>query len=211
MMSHLCRYYHYEFENNLSDSTGNGNTGTINSGGSETYVPGPDGKTFDFDGISHIETNSASFDFAKTDEFTISTWLKTSETGVPDVLLGKLNHNVGYQIYLNSNNEVKVTIASGSSNKILVETVGANVRDNDWHHVALTYDGTELASGVKIYLDGIESSLNVIKDQGFGSDDIQNTEKLTIGNQRRFYTTMHHHLELKQQMALVIGNLQMWH
>ena len=135
-------------------------------------------------GTTHVETADTPFDFEKDESFTLSTWFKTDVSGIPDVLIGKLNNNVGYQMYLNSNDEVKVTIASGKDNKILVETIGANVRDDNWHHVAMTYDGSEVASGVKIYLDGVEFPLNVIKDQGFGGMTIQNSEVLTIGNQR---------------------------
>jgi len=86
---------HYEFENNLSDSTGNSNDGTINIGGSETYVTGLDGKALDFDGFTHIElANESNFDFNGTDAFSVSTWFNTdvTETGaVSDFIFGKMD------------------------------------------------------------------------------------------------------------------------
>ena len=109
---------HHQFEDNLLDSTGNGNAGTINTVGTETYVPGPDGKMFAFNGQTHIETNSASFDFEKNEPFTLSTWFKTDLQGVTDVLLGKLKSGLGYQVFLSSNDEVKVTIAASPVVKI---------------------------------------------------------------------------------------------
>jgi len=59
--------------------------------------------------------------------------------------------------------------------------VSANVRDGVFHHVAFTYDGSESASGVKIYIDGTLSPTNTIKDNLTGST--LNNVSLTIGNQ----------------------------
>ena len=86
----LSALANYQFEDNLLDSTGNGNTGSINIGGTETYVAGKIGQAFDFLGSTHIEISDAPFSFDRTDEFTLSAWIKTDITSVNDWLFGKM-------------------------------------------------------------------------------------------------------------------------
>jgi len=63
---------HYQFEDNLSDSTGNGNTGT--AVGTETYVAGADGQAFDFDGSTTVQIDSGLV--TTLPEYSITAWVK---------------------------------------------------------------------------------------------------------------------------------------
>jgi hypothetical protein len=51
---------------------------------------------------------------------------------------------------------------------------------NQWHHVALTYDGSRWASGVKIYVDGEDQKLEIFIDD-FNSQGSVKREPLRIG------------------------------
>ena len=125
---------HYQFEDNLLDSTGNTNTGTINIGGTETYITGIDGQAFDFDGLTHIETADTPFDFERDDSFSISTWFKTDVTGVSDFIFGKINGaGAGYQLLFLTDDEIRFRLSNSGADRVMVDTVGINVRDGNWH------------------------------------------------------------------------------
>jgi len=51
---------------------------------------------------------------------------------------------------------------------------------NQWHHVALTYDGSRWANGVKIYIDGEDQKLEIFVDD-FNSQGAVRREPLRIG------------------------------
>ena len=112
---------HYQFENDLSDSTGNGNTGTINVGGSETYVSGIDNQAFDLNGLTHIETSDTPFDFERDDSFSFSTWIKTDVQGVSESIFGKFTSGKGINVFLkSSDDQLRVRISNSNSDKIVV-------------------------------------------------------------------------------------------
>ena len=48
-----------------------------------------------------------------------------------------------------------------------------------WHHVAMTYDGSRMATGVQIYLDGEPQELEIILDAI--NQDFQTNEPLRVG------------------------------
>ena len=50
-----------------------------------------------------------------------------------------------------------------------------------WTHVVVAYDGTGLASGVRIYVNGVLETLSVTDDNLDSGDDVSNTLPITIG------------------------------
>ena len=171
----------FKFENNLLDSAGNGNTGTINAGGTETYVAGIDDQAFDFDGLTHIVTTDAPFDFERDDSFSVSTWIKTDIQTENDMIFGKMTIT-GYQLFLKSDDQLRIRISNSNTDKIMVDTVGIDIRDDNWHHVVLTYDGSSSASGVTIYIDGTAATLKITRDNL--TNTILNDEPFVIGNKK---------------------------
>jgi len=63
-------------------------------------------------------------------------------------------------------------------NYIFVQT-GYTYNDGNWHHLVVTYDGSSSASGVKMYVDGSQVSLTILKDTL--SETIQVDIDLLIG------------------------------
>ena len=177
---------YYKFEDNLLDSSGNGNDFTVT--GVTTFVAETiDGKAFSFDGATHIVTDDAPFDFDKADPFSIATWFKTSTTGVNEFIFGKTSGAKGYQMLLFNDDEIRLRISNSVGNRILMSTVGADVRDGNWHHIALTYDGSSSASGVTIYIDGAQATTTTINDTL--SSSILHNNKLVVGNQQESATS----------------------
>jgi len=119
---------HYRFDNDLSDSTGNSNSGVINIRGSENYVTGINEKAFDFNGITHIETEDTLFDFEHDDDFSISVWFKTNVKGQGDDIIGKLSGGTGYRLFLTKDDQILVkmsnSLPSGMQSEELIPVYG---------------------------------------------------------------------------------------
>ena len=90
----------------------------------------------------------------------------------------------GYQLWIDPTGHLRVRIISNYSagNYIEVESSFV-VTAGNWHDVAVSYDGSNLASGVKIYLDGVQDTAT--NDLGGFADrlDRQLTGPLILGNQ----------------------------
>ena len=137
----------YSFENNVQDGSGNGLNGTIM--GNLIFVDGIAGMALSFDGVNdNVDFgNSPAFDI--TEQITLSAWVNPSDAGN-----GEHNPYVGkgdtaYAIKHASNNTIEFFIFNDGW-----RTAGVSVDDSfngEWHHVAGTYDGTEL----KTYVDGV--------------------------------------------------------
>lgn len=85
--------------------------------------------------------------------WTLETWVKTSSTGSNQSIFG-IGNNVGNWGGVNGGELELSMLASG---KVNIRVVGANwissdtlVDDNNWHHVAAVYTGSNL----KLYVDG---------------------------------------------------------
>ena len=62
--------------------------------------------------------------------------------------------HVAYGFYLQNTTTIATTaIDTGSGVTILQSDNLGNLRDNKWHHLVQTYDGTQM----KVYLDGVQS------------------------------------------------------
>jgi len=138
----------------IKDSTSNNNDGT--DIGSPTFgASGQIDGAIDFDGTDdNINMTDTSFDFERTDSFSLSAWIKT-DVGAPIIAkqLAGPTFN-GYNFY------------AGASGIIVIIHVTAptDVTDGNFHHAVLTYDGSSSASGVKVYVDGSSESLTTVTD-----------------------------------------------
>src|SRR5262249_18583845 len=57
------------------------------------------------------------------------------------------------------------------------------VTDGKWHNVAVSYDGSSSASGVKIFLDGMQTATTIVANSLTGSIVSPTRGPLIIGNQ----------------------------
>jgi Concanavalin A-like lectin/glucanases superfamily len=73
-------------------------------------------------------------------------------------------------------------ISSWDGNAVRVSTV-ERFDSSEWHHVALTYDGSSRSRGLKIYLDGALATLQVTVDRL--SETIHSDFPFTLGSRER--------------------------
>jgi len=143
--------------------------------------------SFVFDGVDdYLNMGIKSiFDIDGSDSFTFSSWVLKSG-GLYFPIFVKLSYpNVstldGYRCYVNTaTNEIYVNLYSTGSNNITVSSVDS-ISNNVWYNVVVTYDGSQNANGINIYLNGDLLTLNIGSNTYSGT--LINNENLTFGGQ----------------------------
>lgn len=98
--------------------------------------------------------------------------------------MGTSWNDIKFGIDINSNGTVYASTSTGSSYTNVASVI--NIKDNIWHHVAITYKDTTL----KVYIDGVLSntrttavtpawsSCNLITIGGNSSEKLKNNDSL---------------------------------
>lgn len=133
----------YEFDGNANDSSGNSHHGTINGATLTTDRLGNPNSAYSFDGNDFIWIGDI-----QTQHITLSAWFQTSSSSRMGIARWRL---YGYGIFLNDQSigDVSGFLYNDPSNKNILN-VNQGLNDDNWHHVALTFDGLQN----KLYLDG---------------------------------------------------------
>ena len=140
--------------------------------------------------------NAASLNFEATNKFSISAWMKTPAGLSQDVTVaGKMvqptvpgGNYYGYELHYRTGTGILIWLINtfqgnpATNHAIQVSSDDVPVNDGGWHQVAFTYDGSGLAAGVTIYIDGV-SRTNVVFDDTLGTTNtIQNNVSFNIGS-----------------------------
>lgn len=150
----LGRYF---LDGNVLDSKGT-NHGTVD--GTTTFSDDRASglKSFFGDGSTHINlANESNFDFDFTNEFSISFWMKADQTGfAQDNIISKgsgLSTDEGYYvIYDHAEQKIIWRLHNGTT----AYEVSADLPDEKWHYIVVTYDGSENQDGLRIYINGVD-------------------------------------------------------
>lgn len=147
----------YQFEQNADDSAGT-NNGTVMGG--MVYTAGKitdDGQAYaaDPNGTNYVELTTDAYPKGGfgdgLDAFTYSCWVNL-DPGEGGIILGEFNDGstTGLRFSINSvENDISVYMRQEGGSSINPRS-SALATDSQWHHVAVTYDGSEM----KIYVDG---------------------------------------------------------
>ena len=140
-----------------------------------------------FDGSNDFVTMGNVLNTSNTgaDELSISVWYKTTTNATQLIVAKWANQSPfnGYALFL-VGKELRFFIGSFVGNAYInVKSNSINsLIDGNWHHVVLTYDGSRASSGVKIYVDSTEISLNIIRDVApDGVSDYSSYQDFMIG------------------------------
>jgi type II secretory pathway pseudopilin PulG len=134
-----------------ADSSGNGNNGTlVNMNPATDWVTGQIGGALDCDGTNDYVNcgNGASLNI--TAQVTLAVWVKTRDCGNSafNPYVDKGDHS--YALRHNSSNNLSFAIHTNST-WYAADYAVTSAFNNSWHHVAGSYDG----SNVKLYVDGV--------------------------------------------------------
>lgn len=142
-----------------------------------------------FDGMDDYVSvaNESNFDFERTQAFSTEAWVKTSASS--GEIVSKMNNAspyTGYELDITTGGVLHAYLISDWAAvpaKALEVTGSISVSNNAWHHVTLTYDGSSLASGLKLYVDGVlDPSITIVKNNLTAPNSILNNINLAIGS-----------------------------
>ena len=148
----------WKLDNNANDSTG-AHPGTVR--GNPTYSAGNSGQAINLDGDDYIDLgNPTSLDFS-TGDWTISAWIKTTQSGTQDENKGTIyakggdqTDGIRYTLAVNEVTSGLITLTTDDNVTKAQATGETMVNDNLWHHVAGVRNGTQLLVYVDGQLDG---------------------------------------------------------
>jgi hypothetical protein len=95
-------------------------------------------------------------DFERDQKLTFAAWVKFTQPNQTGAILARMNESDGYRgwdLYVQGNRVGMHLIHTWPRDAIKTVAV-AEVALNEWHHVAVTYDGSGKVEGIRIYYDG---------------------------------------------------------
>ncbi|MCU1260640.1 MAG: hypothetical protein JWO80_3525 [Bryobacterales bacterium] len=188
---------HYELDGSVSDSSGNYHSGRLVAG-DVTYSAGAVNKNAEFDGQTQLDLGQAG-DFDSKTPFSIAVWLRENDRD-PMTVLQKAESSKdrrGYELSFDEaipigdlRRGAKLSfklihkqpddLIEISTRRRLPTSSKDPGQPKPWYHVALNYDGSAKASGLKLYINGKLEEVDVVHDHLSGS--IRTPGSLQIGN-----------------------------
>jgi len=137
----------------IKDYSGNNYDGTINGAISTT---GKFGDAIEFGSGDYINFGNIN-SFERTDNFSYSFWMNTDSTTSYITIISKTPYGSwhGQELFV-VNGKLRLYLI-GAAEQIEVSST-AIVNTGSWKHIIINYDGSNSASGVDIYVDGVEGS-----------------------------------------------------
>ncbi|MCL5281370.1 MAG: PA14 domain-containing protein, partial [Planctomycetes bacterium] len=133
-----------------SDSGPNRINGTLN--GNSKWVPGKIGGALEFDGDGDFVDCGNAAPLNIRDEITLACWIKiASFTRNWEAIIAKGDNSYRMSRSATTGNSIHFGLNGPTGGNLNANKI---VTDNEWHHVALVYDGANKI----IYLDGIEDA-----------------------------------------------------
>jgi hypothetical protein len=173
---------HWKLDNDAQDNSGNGNNGTL-TGGPTWAAAGRIGAALSLDGVDDYVNCGNGANLNITDKVTLSAWVKTGDAANSEHNPFVVKGDTSYALKHNTGNTIEFFIYDGTwyaANSAVLTTAF----NNEWHHVAGTYDGVQL----KVYVDGVLAGsrlhTGVIASAAYDVNigrDAQNTTRLYKG------------------------------
>jgi hypothetical protein len=133
---------------------------------SATWIDGLSNKAVQLQGAA-IEIPDAA-NFEKDQAFSFSAWVKLQPNDSYGALASRMDKpEAGYRgwYFWVQARRVGTHIINTWADDALKVVAQAQVKGNEWTHVAITYDGSAKAAGVKIYYNGQPQAVNVENDK----------------------------------------------
>jgi hypothetical protein len=141
----------------VNDSSGNGRNGTLIN--SPSWVAGKLNNCLSFESPRYVTFgNIASFE--RTQVFSIELWMSTTSGGTLISRRESSGNYRGWEI-MYSGGVLYFYFANITVSKMISVSSSSYLADGLWHHIIVTYNGSSLASGVKIYIDASLKSLTI--------------------------------------------------
>ncbi|MES2706842.1 MAG: DUF1553 domain-containing protein [Verrucomicrobiota bacterium] len=140
----------------------------LNLGDATVAAEGRRGQAVKFDGDNSVVSAGKAGQFERTDDFTLSLWLKPAALAPRQVIVHRCAAeqdaaSQGWELLLNDGHPVFSLIHFWPGDAIRVRAKKA-LPAGSWSQVAVTYDGSSRAAGVTLYADGEKLEVEIIRD-----------------------------------------------
>jgi hypothetical protein len=181
---------HYELDGSLADSSGHYQHGRTLFG-DPTFGNGMVSRAVSLDGQTQLGFGNVG-GFEAREPFTFAIWMRPGLGKVGNFAYQKIADEKtrrGYELIFEKTHLIDIqrwaapltirVTSAWPANAIIVRTKGS-FNNNEWKHLVFTYDGSGKAAGLKLYLNGKPTEVEVVKDTLDGS--IKNDSELIIGS-----------------------------
>jgi hypothetical protein len=144
-----------------SDTSGNGNTGTLVNG--PMWTTGKKDNALSFNGVNNYVGIGSLGISDESKPFTLEAWVKVNDySNYPQIIAngdGSVSNINNFHINLSFYNDGRILLETGKAQvwdtgKFTTSSFSTGV----WYYVVATYDGSKTLSGEKIYVNGVEQS-----------------------------------------------------
>lgn len=154
--------------------------------GKPKFVPGRRGEALEFDGDSFLAVGDVG-GFGFFDKFSMGAWIKPAHADAGTVVsrMADTDRAEGYSLSVQDGKLHVQFVKRWLDDAIRIETVD-QVPAGAWRHVFITYDGSRLARGIQVYLDGKLARVKVNLDDINQSFATKEPFRIGAGGGRRF-------------------------
>jgi hypothetical protein len=177
---------HFAFDEMISNRVANlAGTNSAKAQEGPKLVPGKFGQAVELNGENGFTFGKIGH-FDRADPFTIALWLETPSHAPRLTVLHHSKAPIdagsrGYELLLEEGRVAFGLHHMWPGNSLKVAT-RVRVPTNSWVHVAVTYDGSSRAGGVQIFINGVPSGLETIRDNLWKDITYEGGEpELTLG------------------------------
>ena len=176
----------FDLAGKLADAFGTNPPAKFESGES-AFAPGRGGPAATLDGKRFINCGDVG-NFGFFDKFTLAAWIHPRGTNGGTILSrmaeqtedsGFASDSEGYSVHL-KRGRLQVHLTKRWLDDALRVETEATLAPDRWHHVTVVYDGSRLAAGVKVFINGQPQKLRVLLDEL--NQTFQTKQPLRIGS-----------------------------
>jgi hypothetical protein len=155
--------------------------------GANQSVDGRTGRAVKLTGDDGIDTKVGNFH--RFEPFSVALWVNSPGNKERAVIYHRSRAwtdaaSRGYELLLEDDRLSAALVHFWPGNAVRVQTVEP-LQPNTWTHVAVTYDGSSRAAGLKIYVDGQPAELEVVRDNLYKEITGGGGDTITIGERFR--------------------------
>lgn len=157
------------------DSSGNESHGLPNATVATSYVPDVPAPLesewfLEFDRIDDFVAigNVSTLSFERTIPFTIMCWVWINSAEIDGINIFSKNAGPssyrGWSLFTRSTGVLAFSITNNTETNEVYVYGTTSLRTGSWHNVAVTFDGSSSAQGVRLFVDGVEETKTVSVD-----------------------------------------------
>ncbi len=179
---------HYELDGSFSDISGRYQHGRMVTG-DPTFDVGQIGRAATFDGDTEVSFGNVG-GFDRAEAFSLAVWLR-GRGNQPIAVFQKLDnaqHRRGYEWKLDDFElfdiqrwaaRLTITMTSDSPKNAIQVRTRERLKQGEWNHVVMLYDGSGKADGLAVYANGERLAVDVLQNALAGP--VSTNAELTVG------------------------------